>query len=425
MSLSTKKMNCSLHDKKEKNITNNPNIPNGKYLFSSSFYQPKKPNTNTASKNKNIKKSVTTNEIFPQHIVNKNSIRQNRYSKICEIKNNVIFQNFFRSSSTSRIKIGTENNTKHSSNINKNKNIKKSNESKNNVINAFKNNNIKPKNNNRNNSNSIKRTTKLNLNNLCNPEEFKHIFSNATKKKKLSPSNTKQNVPLQTEYKKTGSSYENNKSNNNMFLSHNQIYILGNLFTSNNSIYNNTDNNVINKKNFRNDIMKKYYNSKIHKDVNSINFPDFQLPVKPSVSPNNIIQIQNYFNNLYKKSHNNKNINNNYISSESNKINKAKKRENKKTKKKNNTNNSNDIKNYNKEIKNLVNNYVNKNNSALKRDLQNSKERNRSSANNINENNKNNRKIESEDKYEGPEEMHYYYVNSIQKGKLIEKKTCF
>ena len=85
-------------------------------------------------------------------------------------------------------------------------------------------------------------------------------------------------------------------------------------------------------KNYRNDIMKKYYNSKIYKDINAINFPDFQLPVKPLVSPNNIIQIQNYLNNLYNKSHTNKNSNN-YISSESNKINKSKKRKSKPPKK--------------------------------------------------------------------------------------------
>ena len=421
MSLSTKKMNSSFHQKNNKNLSNNSNIPNGKYLFASSFHQTKKPNNiHTVSNNKNLQKSTTSNEVKSQNIVNKNSMRQNKYSDIYEIKNNVVFQNYFRSSSTSCQKISTEGNIKHSSNIHKNQNVKKSSEYNNNMINTFKNNNNnKHKKNNRNNSNSIKRSIKFNLNNLCNFEDYKNLFSNATKRKKSSPSYPKPQAPLQTEYKKNGN-FSDNKSNNNMFLSHNQICTLGNLFTNDNSIYNNTDNNVINKKNYRNDIMKKYYNSKIYKDINAINFPDFQLPVKPLVSPNNIIQIQNYLNNLYNKSHTNKNSNN-YISSESNKINKSKKRKSKPPKKNNNTNNVNEA---DSEIKNSVSNYANKNNKILKKDLQNEKEINHSNANNINEDNEINGKNENEDKYDGPEEMHLYYVEAIQKGKQIEKKTC-
>ena len=418
MSLSTKKVSSSLHEKNNKNIVNNLNIPNSKFLFSSSFHQPKKPNNihTVSNNNKSAKKSITINKINPQQVVNKNSIRQNKYCNIYEKKNTYIFKKSFRSYSAFRQKKSIED-IKHFSNINKNQNYKKSNEC-NKRIN--KNDNNKNKKSNHNNSNSIKHNTKLNLNNLCNLEEYKQFLSNATNRKKPSHAYTNHQSLLRGKYKKKGCSYDYNKSNNNVFMSHNLIYTIGNIFTTDNSIYNNTDNNINNNKNFRNDTMKKYNNAKIYKDINAINFPDFQLPLKPIVSANNIIQIQNYFNNLYKKAHTNENTNN-CTSYESNNINKEKKGKSKSTKR---NNNINEIKDYSYELNNLVSNYINKNNKVLKRDLQNQKEGSHRSANNIIEVNRTKEKIENDYKYDGPEEMHFFYVKSIQKGKFIEKKTC-
>ena len=409
MSSSTKKLNNQIKT-----------IQNGNYLLTPSVQQPKQYNhiPSESNNNNNSLKSEKIKKKPKNSMVNKNSLRDSQYSNLARRRTNVLFQNFFRSSSTSRQEIEIEGN--NNKNISKlaNNNIPKKQSAKKyyNALTIFKNANKQKKNRN-SNSNSMKRNMNLNLNNLQNLEEYKFLFSNATKRKKNQSGNSNQNVqiPLQTDYhknQKSNNSYDNNKVNiynknqTKYYFSHNQINTLGNLFTTTaNSTYNNTDCNVINGNNIRNDITRKYYNSKIYKDVNSINSPGFQLPVKPNVSPNNVNHIQNYFNNLYK-----------------NQFNKGKKENNiKKNKDYQNTTNNiktvekNESKENHKEV-NDSNYFINKDNF-----VKNESRNNIINIINVNDNLTERVINDVKNKYDGPEEMHFYYVQVLQNGKLMEK----
>ena len=388
-------------------------IQNGNYLFSPSAQQfiqyeniPSEPNKiNNTSKSDTIKKKSKNN-----NMVNKNSLRDYKYSNVSRKKTNESFQNFFRSFSTSRKNLATEGNiNKNTSKINNNIPKKPSTKRYYNALNTFKNSQHI---NRKTNSNSMKRNMNLNLNNLHNLEEYKNILSNATKRKKNSFNKTNQKMQehLQTDYhknQKSSNSYDNkvniyNKTQTKNYFSHNQINTLGNLFTTDNSIYNNTDCNVINENNIRNDINRKYYNNRIYKDVNAINTAGFQLPVKPNVSPNNVNHIQSYFNNLYKKQNNKGNKENNTKSNKElqNKTNNIKFVE------------KNDIIEKNKEL-NDNNYYTYKNNFLI----------NENGNNVISEKDNLKNKIinDVKNKYDGPEEIHFYYVKVLQNGKLMEK----
>ena len=407
MSSSTTKLNGRINNALDEN-----------YLFSPSVQQFKK-NKNIPSE-PNIKNNTLKSDIIKKKTknstVSKNSLRNNQYSNLTRKKTNEFFQNFLRkSTSRSRQDIETEGNS--NKNISKiiNNNFPKNQSTKKyyNAMNTFKNTGKQKKNRN-SNSNSMKRNINLNLNNLYNLQEYKYLFSNATKRKKNPSSNNmnqKLQAPLQTNYhkiQKNSNSYDNkknifNKTQTKYYFSHNQINTLGNLFTTANSTYTNTDCNVGNRNNIRNEINRKYYNSKIYKDINSINSQGFQLPVRPSVSPNNANHIQNYFSNLHKKQNN-------------------------KEKKENN-------KNKNKECQNKINNNIN---IKRKNEFEENHEELNDNANYVNKNNfdknENGNNIinmegnlkekiidDVKNKYDGPEEIHYYYVQMIQNGKLMEK----